>query len=78
MDARSDSTSKGTATVSQPEAPRGPEEPQPYPSNGYAWYCVVLLLAIYLNSFLDRQMIALVDHIVHAHEHAPGRSHELP
>src|SRR5688572_8346727 len=32
----------------------------PYPSNFYAWYCVFVLLGIYLNSFLDRQLVALV------------------
>jgi MFS family permease len=32
----------------------------PYPSNFYAWYCVIVLLGIYLNSFLDRQLVALV------------------
>jgi len=31
-----------------------------YPSNFYAWYCVFVLLGIYLNSFLDRQLVALV------------------
>lgn len=33
---------------------------EPYPSNFYAWYCVFVLLGIYLNSFLDRQLVALV------------------
>ncbi|HMI89733.1 MAG TPA: MFS transporter [Polyangiales bacterium] len=41
-------------------APRSASEPEPYPSTLYAWYCVILLLGIYLNSFLDRQMLALV------------------
>ena len=38
---------------------QGSEEP-PYPSNFYAWYCVFVLLGIYLNSFLDRQILALL------------------
>lgn len=32
----------------------------PYPSRLYAWYCVVLLTGIYVNSFLDRQVIGLL------------------
>jgi MFS family permease len=40
--------------------PRSAPDPEPQPSNAYAWYCVFLLLGIYLNSFLDRQMLALV------------------
>jgi MFS family permease len=37
-----------------------PSTAPPYPSNFYAWYCVFVLLGIYLNSFLDRQLVALV------------------
>ncbi|MDD9937721.1 MAG: MFS transporter [Myxococcales bacterium] len=36
------------------------EKDPPYPSNLYAWYCVIVLLGIYLNSFLDRQILGLV------------------
>lgn len=32
----------------------------PYPSRVYAWYCVILLTGIYVNSFLDRQVIGLL------------------
>jgi len=38
-----------------------PEEQEiPYPSSGYAWYCVIILLGIYINSFLDRQILGLL------------------
>jgi MFS family permease len=47
------------ATRSDP-VPRSAPEAEPYPSSSYAWYCVILLLFIYLNSFLDRQMLGLV------------------
>ncbi len=40
-------------------AATGDKEP-PYPSNLYAWYCVIVLLGIYLNSFLDRQILGLL------------------
>ena len=43
----------GTAT---PEA--GAQTP--YPSNLYAWYTLIILLGIYLNSFLDRQILGLL------------------
>ncbi len=33
---------------------------EPYPSNFYAWYCVIVLFGIYLNSFLDRQILGLL------------------
>lgn len=32
----------------------------PYPSNFYAWYTVILLMLIYVNSFLDRQILGLL------------------
>lgn len=31
-----------------------------YPEPRYAWYCVFILLGIYMNSFLDRQILALL------------------
>ena len=31
-----------------------------YPSSAYAWYCVLILMGIYLNSFLDRQILGLL------------------
>ena len=31
-----------------------------YPSSAYAWYCVFILMGIYLNSFLDRQILGLL------------------
>ena len=33
---------------------------QPYPSTFYAWYCVFILFGIYINSFLDRQILSLM------------------
>lgn len=35
-------------------------ESPPYPSGIYAWYCVILLMGIYVNSFLDRQILGLL------------------
>ena len=32
----------------------------PYPPPAYAWYCVFILLGVYMNSFLDRQILALL------------------
>ena len=43
----------GTSEVEESEEP-------PYPSNFYAWYCVIVLLGVYLNSFLDRQILGLI------------------
>ena len=41
--------------------PRTPEAAEaPYPSNFYAWYCVFILFGIYINSFLDRQILSLL------------------
>lgn len=37
-----------------------PPAPTGYPSRAYAWYCVILLTGIYVNSFLDRQVIGLL------------------
>ncbi|MCH8332749.1 MFS transporter [Candidatus Sumerlaeota bacterium] len=37
-----------------------PQEEPKYPSNFYAWYCVILLLGIYINSFLDRNILSLL------------------
>lgn len=51
--------SDGAAAASELEQPAKLEEP-PYPSDLYAWYCVFILLGIYLNSFLDRQILALL------------------
>lgn len=34
------------------------QEP-PYPSEAYSWYVVLVLMAIYVNSFLDRQILGL-------------------
>jgi MFS family permease len=42
------------------EATQAQREEAPYPSNAYAWYCVIVLLGIYLNSFLDRQILGLL------------------
>ena len=35
-------------------------ELEAYPANFYAWYCVVVLFGIYINSFLDRQILSLL------------------
>lgn len=48
--------------TAQPDAApsaRGADE-TPYPPTWYAWYCVFILLGIYMNSFLDRQILALL------------------
>ncbi|MDH5671498.1 MAG: MFS transporter [Myxococcales bacterium] len=45
--------------MSQPNETQASIE-APYPSNFYAWYCVIVLLGIYLNSFLDRQILGLI------------------
>jgi len=37
-----------------------PRQAPPYPSSFYAWYCVILLMGIYVNSFLDRQILGLL------------------
>ena len=37
-----------------------PERESVYPSSAYAWYCVFILMGIYLNSFLDRQILGLL------------------
>ncbi len=36
------------------------QEDPPYPSTGYAWYVVGLLMVIYVFSFMDRQILALL------------------
>jgi MFS family permease len=35
-------------------------EPVPYPSSWRAWYVVILLLGVYINSFLDRTILTLL------------------
>ncbi len=35
-------------------------EETPYVSGFYAWYCVFILMGIYINSFLDRQILSLL------------------
>ena len=35
-------------------------EAEPYPSEGYSWYVVAVLLLFYVFSFVDRQIIALL------------------
>ncbi len=39
---------------------------QPYPSTFYAWYCVFILFGIYINSFLDRQILSLLVPVIQA------------
>jgi len=39
--------------------PTGDAEP-PYPSRTYAWFVVIVLMLIYVNSFLDRQILGLL------------------
>ena len=45
-----------TADQASPAA----ERESPYPAPAYAWYCVFILTGIYLNSFLDRQILGLL------------------
>ena len=45
-------TAAGDEQVGEAEAP--------YPSNFYAWYSVIVLVGIYLNSFLDRTVLGLL------------------
>ena len=47
----SDRTNLAAAVVS---------EDTPYPSTGYAWYVVAVLMVIYVFSFMDRQILALL------------------
>ncbi len=42
-----------------------PGEPS-YPSSFYAWYCVIVLFGIYINSFLDRQILSLLVPVIQA------------
>ncbi len=37
-----------------------PQEHEPYPNRGYAWYVVVILTLAYMVSFIDRQILALL------------------
>ncbi len=41
------------------DSPTAIPEP-PYPSPGYAWFVVIVLMLIYVNSFLDRQILGLL------------------
>ena len=45
-----------TAEQASPET----ERESLYPAPAYAWYCVFILMGIYLNSFLDRQILGLL------------------
>ncbi|HYI06278.1 MAG TPA: MFS transporter, partial [Reyranella sp.] len=54
------SENRSEASLATPNPSATSHTPPPYPSNFYAWYCVFVLLGIYLNSFLDRQLVALV------------------
>lgn len=38
----------------------GMEAEEPYPPEGYAWYVVVILMIVYIFSFIDRQILALM------------------
>lgn len=47
----------------QPEAetkPASPQSEEPYPPIGYAWYVVGVLTIVYIFSFIDRQILALL------------------
>ncbi|MBI3652753.1 MAG: MFS transporter [Acidobacteria bacterium] len=53
-----------TTEIRQPEAPSIREDEIPYPPVGYAWYVVGVLTLVYIFSFLDRVILALlVKHI---------------
>jgi MFS family permease len=41
-------------------APSAAQAEVPYPSSFYAWYSVFILFGIYINSFLDRQILGLL------------------
>jgi hypothetical protein len=41
-------------------APRQKTEEPPYPSPGYAWYTVGVLMVVYVFSFMDRQILNLL------------------
>lgn len=47
------------ASATAPQRPSDPGEP-PYPSVGYAWYVVAVLMIIYVFSFIDRQILGLL------------------
>ncbi|NJO12493.1 MAG: MFS transporter [Gammaproteobacteria bacterium] len=40
--------------------PRAPADTAPYPSSGYAWYVVAVLLLAYVLSFVDRELLGLL------------------
>lgn len=60
LDHETDESNEHVPVTRSGPVPRSTPESEPPASNAYAWYCVFLLLGIYLNSFLDRQMLALV------------------
>ncbi len=58
MDPHSSETTEPTpASEAMPDVP--PSEP-PYPSPWKAWFTVAVLVGIYMNSFLDRQILGLL------------------
>jgi MFS family permease len=48
-----------TQPASAPE-PASPENEEPYPPIGYAWYVVGVLTIVYIFSFIDRQILTLL------------------
>ena len=40
--------------------PGEPHDDEPYPSPAYAWYVVGVLMAVYVLSFVDRQILSLI------------------
>lgn len=44
----------------QPAADEHAQQEPPYPAEGYAWYVVAILMVVYIFSFIDRQILALL------------------
>ena len=42
------------------QANQSSAEQAPYPSEGYAWFVVAILMIVYIFSFIDRQILALL------------------
>lgn len=58
MAAQIEPASSATAAARSPAI--GSREAAPYPRSAYSWYVVAILMLIYVNSFLDRQILGLL------------------
>jgi len=56
----STATQRDESVPSPAVTPTVPPEQPPYPSAGYAWYVVGVLMIVYVVSFIDRQVIFLL------------------